>query len=258
MTNLMSYTEYFTRYFKNNSGYLEIPDKILKENSDSRKNSERLNKFHISCSYTKRKKCFCDLGSTKIESNLTKFIKALYNGEYDIDISGPKINIIDNKKQNYKKIIINEQIKNTSFKNMKKFSNMVEEKILNYNDLREVEKKINEEKKICQKCGTIIYGDSEHKGWKNENGEYILFCDTCLRKYHNGANEIRYESHNKDDYGYNRNNTYYNGGGNMGSNGYIPPFRVQLNNNGIPNFNQHSGGRPNFQIISSNQNNNNF
>ena len=66
----MSYTEYFTRYFKNNSGYLGISDKILKENSDSIKKSERLNKFHICCSYTKRKKCFCDLGSTNIESNL--------------------------------------------------------------------------------------------------------------------------------------------------------------------------------------------
>ena len=257
----MSYTEYFTRYFKNNSGYLGISDKILKENSDSIKKSERLNKFHICCSYTKRKKCFCDLGSTNIESNLTKFIKDLYNGEYDIDISGPKIKIINNKKPNYKKIIINEQIKNTSFKNMKKFNNIVEENILTYNDLREVEKKINEEKKICQKCGAIIYGDSEHKGWKNENGEYILFCDTCLRKYHNGANEIRYEIHNREDYGYNnRNNTYYNNGGNMGNNGYIPAYRgVQLNNNGLPNgFNQYSGGRPNFQVISSNPNNNSF
>ena len=35
MTNFMPYTEYFTRYFKNNSGYLGISDKILKENSDS-------------------------------------------------------------------------------------------------------------------------------------------------------------------------------------------------------------------------------
>ena len=47
MTNFMPYTEYFTRYFKNNSGYLGISDKILKENSDSIKKSERLNKFHI-------------------------------------------------------------------------------------------------------------------------------------------------------------------------------------------------------------------
>ena len=68
-----------------------------------------------------------------------------------------------------------------------------EENNLNYNDYSEIEKIINEDKKICENCNTHIYENNFHKGWKNDQGEYVLLCSVCSKKYFNGALEVKFE-----------------------------------------------------------------
>ena len=230
MLNNMGYTEYFTRYYRNNTGYLGDIDSNFDNLTQKRKNKKFFPTFHTSCVYTKKKKCFCKFGSNKFDSSLSNFINDLYNGNIDIDVSGEKISIKKNNEQELKdkkiKIensLISEEIKVTNFKNMYAYNNRINDNILLYQDYKEVEKKINEDKKICEKCGISLYGDNFHKGWKNENGDYVLLCSSCSKKYFAGANDLKYENNPRDET-QSTNYTHYNSNN---TNNVIPPFKTE-------------------------------
>ena len=221
----LTYKEYFTRYFHNNTGTLgplQKSDLISKKLLSKKRKSEK-NNFHTSCQFTKKKKCWCSFYNDPIEKNLNSFINKLHNGEIDVDITGEYLKFKNNeeflkKKENKKreKDIINEQIKIINFNDVnKEYFMKLNEKNLLIKDYKEIERKINEDKKKCQKCGNSLNGEEPRKGWKNEYGEYILLCSSCVKKYYEGAHEVRYDSHNNDsqinyNHSYNNNSQFYN------------------------------------------------
>lgn len=229
----MNYEEFFTRFYHNGSGYLNYKD----EHQDT-------SKFHIGCSFTKKKKCFCSSVNNPNEDKISKFLLGLYNGEYDINVTGTKIQIHSSKAQGESsmKELIREQINQTNYRQMKEYNKHANESYLNLSDYREIEKSINEDKKICEKCGASLYGDNYHKGWKNENGDYVLLCFMCNKKYFAGANEIKYDV-KRDEYP-NRQQTY----------SYTPSYHTPISNTVIPPFktdNNINHRNINFQVINT-------
>jgi hypothetical protein len=221
----LTYKEYFTRYFHNNTGTLGPLQKsdLISKKLLSKKRKNEKNNFHTSCQFTKKKKCWCSFYNDPIEKNLNSFINKLHNGEIDVDITGEYLKFKNNeeflkKKENKKreKDIINEQIRIINFNDVnKEYFMKLNEKNLLIKDYKEIERKINEDKKKCQKCGNSLNGEEPRKGWKNEYGEYILLCSSCVKKYYEGAHEVRYDSHNNDsqinyNHSYNNNSQFYN------------------------------------------------
>ena len=237
----MTYHEYFTRYYHNDNGSLaplKKSDLTSKKFLSKKRNPK--NNFHTSCPLTKKKKCWCKFYNDPMEKSLSSFLNKLHNGEIDIDISGENIKIIDNEKhiEQKKKIkneqgLINEQIKLINFDDVNKdYFTKLNEKNLLVKDYKEIERKINEDKKKCQKCGMSLNGEEQRRGWKNELGEYTLLCISCAKKYYDGAHELRYDSHdNQINYNapinYNFNNV---------SNSMKNPNYLQLKN-GLKNNN---------------------
>jgi len=213
----LTYKEYFTRYYHNTTGSLGSLKKsdLNSKKLLSKKRNKEKNCFHTSCPFTKKKKCWCNFFNDPIERNINSFINKLHNGEIDADISGKYLKITKNeeflkKKNNIKKEknIINEQIKIINFNDVNKdYFMKLNEKNLFIKDYKEIERKINEDKKKCQKCGINLSGEEPRKGWKNELGEYTLLCNICAKKYFDGAHEVRYDSHGMDGQS-NYNHTY--------------------------------------------------
>ena len=231
----LTYKEYFTRYFHNNTGTLgplQKSDLISKKLLSKKRKSEK-NNFHTSCQFTKKKKCWCSFYNDPIEKNLNSFINKLHNGEIDVDITGEYLKFKNNeeflkKKENKKreKDIINEQIKIINFNDVnKEYFMKLNEKNLLIKDYKEIERKINEDKKKCQKCGCSLNGEEPRKGWKNELGEYTLLCNYCAKKYYDGAHEVRYDSHSNDS------QINYNHNYNMTSQTYNQNYYNNINNN---------------------------
>lgn len=218
----LTYKEYFTRYYHNNSGSLGplLKSDLVSKKLLSKKRKTIKNNFHTSCPYTKKKKCWCSFYNDKMEKNMNSFINKLHNGEIDVNISGENIKIVNNegflKKKEAKKKekdIIEEQIKIINFNDLnREYFMKLNEKNLFIKDYKEIERKINEDKKKCQKCGCSLNGEEPRKGWKNELGEYTLLCNYCVKKYYDGAHEVRYDSHSNDNQiNYNHlNNQSYN------------------------------------------------
>jgi len=98
-----------------------------------------------------------------------------------------------------KKQIEAERINNLNYFEMRNYLKNYDENVLSLNEYKEIEKNINEDKKICENCKTNIYENNFHKGWKNELGEYVLLCPVCSRKYFNGALEIKFENKRLDE-----------------------------------------------------------
>jgi hypothetical protein len=92
-----------------------------------------------------------------------------------------------------------EKLKLIDHNKIKTYLKNNEENSLSNADYREIEKSINEDKKICENCKTNIYENNYHKGWKNEAGEYILLCPTCSKKYFNGALEVKFDNMMRKD-----------------------------------------------------------
>ena len=230
MSYNLTYKEYFSRYYNNNSGYLKKSQ--VEEVPHPRE-------FHINCPYMRRKKCFCNLYTLSSHAkSLNDFIQKLSNGDIDIDISGKKIKVTDisSKKVNHPdKKILNERIKETDYHQMKEFSKHINETYLNVSDYKDIEKTINEDKKVCEKCGINSYGDNYHRGWKNDNGDYILLCYSCSKKYFAGANEVKYET-KREEYSssVNMNRGYPTHYGTSST--VIPPFKTDINAHRNINF----------------------
>ena len=223
----LTYKEYFTRYYHNNNGSLgsfQKSDLISKKLLNKKRKKEK-NNFHTCCPFTKKKKCWCNFFNDPMERTLNSFINKLHSGKIDVDITGENIKIVKNeeylkKKENKKKEkdIIDEQIKIINFNDVNKdYFMKLNEKNLFIKDYKEIERKINEDKKKCQKCGSSLSGEEPRKGWKNELGEYTLLCNYCVKKYYDGAHEVRYDSHSSDNqanynhnYNYSASNQMYN------------------------------------------------
>ena len=125
----LTYKEYFTRYYHNNTGSLGPllkSDLISKKKFLSKKRKKiQKNNFHTSCPFTRKKKCWCSFYNDGMEKNLNSFINKLHNGEIDINITGENIKIEKNeefikKKEDKKKEndIINEQMKIINFNDL--------------------------------------------------------------------------------------------------------------------------------------------
>ena len=265
----LTYKEYFTRYFHNNTGTLGPLQKsdLISKKLLSKKRKNEKNNFHTSCQFTKKKKCWCSFYNDPIEKNLNSFINKLHNGEIDVDITGEYLKFKNNeeflkKKENKKKEkdIINEQIKIINFNDVnKEYFMKLNEKNLLIKDYKEIERKINEDKKKCQKCGNSLNGEEPRKGWKNEYGEYILLCSSCVKKYYEGAHEVRYDSHSNDsqinyNHNYSNNNqfynqTYYN---NINNNMKSGMNYSQSRNNSLGQYNNGYSNNQNFNKIIDN------
>ena len=228
----LTYREYFTRYYHNSNGSLGSFQKSDKLLSKKRKKEKEKNNFHTCCPYTKRKKCWCNFFIDPFEKNLNSFISKLHGGKIDVDITGENLKIIKNekylkKKENKKKEkeIIDEKIKIINFNDVNKdYFMRLNEQNLFIKDYKEIERKINEDKKKCQKCGCSLNGEEPRKGWKNELGEYTLLCNYCIKKYYDGAHEVRYDSHVNDS------QINYNYNYNMNNQGYNPNYYNNMNN----------------------------
>lgn len=224
----MPYLTYFARFYKNNSGYLTKSDrKYLKPlNTDSQSNY-----FHTRCPYSKNQRCFCSLNQpTKENQSHEDFLKDLYNGNLNLDFSGNNVKVSKKKTNKIKKKkqkMVKEQFEAINFSKMGEFEKKINDKVLNFYDFKEIQKNINDDKKICEKCGVNL-GDNFYKGWKHDNGDYGLLCYSCFKKYFTGANEIRY------DYKREENNPMYYGlstgltnKGNSFGGVSIPPFKSE-------------------------------
>lgn len=245
----MNYLSFFTRFYHNNTGYLTNSDKSYI--SSLNKNKRKVF-FHSCCPYTNKQRCSCTLCEPS-QSDIERcdFIQALYNGQIDFDFSDSKIKISKKKTKKEKDKMLQEHLKLMDFHHMNEYQRKNNEEVLNFSDYREIEKSINEDKKVCEKCGCGLDGDNYHKGWKNENGDYVLLCNSCSKKYFDGANEIKYDSR-RDDYP-NMNNNMNNINNprilntSFGMNISVPPFRAA-----IPSDNM--GPKTiNFQVINSSQ-----
>ena len=252
----ISYREYFTRYFHNDTGSLapfKKSDLISKKSVQKKRNSK--NNFNTSCPLTKKKKCWCKFYNDPMEKCFNSFLNKLHNGEIDIDVSGDNVRIMDNKKfvEQKKKIkneqnLINEQIKLINFEEVnKEYFSKLNEKNLLVKDYKEIERKINEDKKKCQKCGCSLNGEEQRRGWKNELGEYTLLCVYCAKKYFDGAHEVRYDFHETQ----NNNNISNNfNSNNFNINNIKNPMYYQQMKNGVGNnyYNSNNGYKSTSEI----------
>ena len=242
----LTYKEYFTRYYHNNSGSLEpfLKSDLVSKKFLSKKRKKEKNNFHTCCPSTRKKKCWCGFYNDPMEIKLNSFINKLHTGKIDIDITEDNLKFFKNEayiknKENKKKEkeIIDEQIKIINFNDVnKEYFMKLNEKNLFIKDYKEIERKINEDKKKCQKCGNSLNGEEPRKGWKNEFGECILICNSCVKKYYDGAHEVRYDSHSND------NQISYNHNYNMNNQSYNQNYYNNMNNN-IKTGNNYSQGR---------------
>jgi hypothetical protein len=125
---------------------------------------------------------------------------ALALGDISINPNSKKLEFIYKDDQvSAKKQIELERMKNMEYYKLKQFLKGYEEINLTNTDYREIEKNINEDKKICENCKTNIYENNFHKGWKNDQGEYVLLCSLCSKKYFNGALEIIFDGPRREE-----------------------------------------------------------
>lgn len=216
----MTYKEFFTRFYHNNTGYLNSLNRKIKNSTVS---------FHTSCPYTKRKKCFCKFQRVSpTETSINLFAQKLYNGQYDIDITGKDIKIVDLSLTAPSLVndqLINEHIKETNYEGMKDFTKHVNEMYLSIKEYKDVEKLINDDRKVCKTCGCLLDGDNYHnKGRENENGESMTLCYNCHKRYYDGASTLKYE---REEYSMTQGFNMTQRHGMHGSSGtLINPFRT--------------------------------
>jgi hypothetical protein len=157
--------------------------------------------FHIDCKLTRKKVCQCKNFDTKVGNNkdFSSFMNSLLKGETKLDLNSKTLSF---KKMddlaNMKKKIELERIKYMDYSKVKEYMKNFEVINLTNEDFREIQKSINEDKKICENCNTHIYENNFHKGWKNEQGEYVLLCTICSKKYFNGAIPVKLDPRKED------------------------------------------------------------
>lgn len=161
--------------------------------------------YHSDCRFSKKKICHCNQFKYNImekDFKLAQILDHLVNDKIEICCNTYNKKIEFKKREDLafsKKQIEIERIKSLKFSEMKSYFENYDENTLSLNEYKEIEKNINDDKKICENCKTNIYENNFHKGWKNELGEYVLLCPLCSRKYFNGALEIKFENKRIDE-----------------------------------------------------------
>lgn len=158
--------------------------------------------FHVDCKFTKKKICHCKnynfskSSLRKKEGNLSSFINDLAFDNIEISTNNLNKKVRFERKFNHaqKKCQMEmERMRQVNYKDIKKYLKKFDENNLSLNEYEEIEKNINEDRKICENCKALIYENTYHKAWKNENGEHVLLCPLCSKKYLSGALEIKFE-----------------------------------------------------------------
>jgi len=191
-----SFSQSLINKFSNNSNLTK---------SDILKSDKNIDLFHTDCKFSKKKICHCNQFKSSISKKdleLAMFLDHLVNDKIDICCNTYNKKIEFKKKEDLpliKKQIEAERINNLNYFEMRNYLKNYDENVLSLNEYKEIEKNINEDKKICENCKTNIYENNFHKGWKNELGEYVLLCPVCSRKYFNGALEIKFENKRLDE-----------------------------------------------------------
>lgn len=189
--------------------FLTNKDKEISISYNSQQNNLN-NYFHIDCKYSRKKICHCkfydscnNTNSNKNAIEFSDFLISLVNDKIDIETdSGNKINFSKKDKfikyNEMKTNFYSERVKNINFDKSKECIKNFDQINLNYTDYRDIERKINEDKKICENCKTNIYENNFHRGWRNETGEYALLCSNCHKKYFNGALDMKFDNRRED------------------------------------------------------------
>jgi len=140
-----------------------------------------------------------DKNFSKSHVDFSNFLNDFINNKIEIkEDENRKISF--SKKEEYGKFYEDkskmnlEKIKVIEYDKINSYLKHNEENILTISDYKDIEKSINDDKKICENCKTNIYENNYHKGWKNEAGEYILLCPNCSKKYFNGALEVKFDN----------------------------------------------------------------
>jgi hypothetical protein len=190
----LNFYEKFSHYYNNN-----------KAKSLHGKDSNQA--LHVNCIYTRKKICQCKFYNNwsnktmENENDFSNFLIGLINGDSEIKIE-EKIKFNHNKKSGEFTYDENEilmgKIKGMNYFKAREYLKNVDSVNLSISDFKEIEKSINDDKKICEKCGTNLYGDNFHKGWKNESGEFVLLCFSCSKKYFSGASELKFDIKKED------------------------------------------------------------
>lgn len=161
--------------------------------------------FHTDCKFSKKRICHCNQFKSNLidkDLELAEFLDQLVNDKIEICCNTYNKKIEFKKKEDFallKKQMEAERLKNLGYSQMKDYLKNYDDNILSLSEYKEIERSINEDKKICENCKTNIYENNFHKGWKNELGEYVLLCPLCSRKYFNGALEIKFENKRIDE-----------------------------------------------------------
>lgn len=198
-----NYLEKHLSIFNNSNTGLNKEIKISKKQIIE--SSKKIELFHTDCKFTRKKICHCSQfksNNNQIESNFANFLDDLVKDKIEICTNSFNKKIEFKKKHDQaltKREIELERMKNLNFSEVKNYLKDHDENILSLNDYREIERNINEDKKICENCKTNIYENFYHRGWKNENGEYVLLCPICSKKYFNGALEIKFENKRNEE-----------------------------------------------------------
>ena len=161
--------------------------------------------FHSDCKFSKKKICHCSQFKSDIvqkDLELVEFLDQLVNDKIEICCNTYNKKLEFKKKEDLalaKKHMEAERLRNIGYSEMKNYLKNYDENALSLSEYKEIERSINEDKKICENCKMNIYENNYHKGWKNELGEYVLLCPLCSRKYFNGALEIKFENKRIDE-----------------------------------------------------------
>jgi len=156
--------------------------------------------FHTDCKFSKKKICHCNQYKSNLiqkDLELADFLDQLVNDKIEICCNTYNKKIEFKKKEDFALIKLQmeaERLKNLCYSKMKDYLKNYDDNNLSLSEYKEIERNINEDKKICENCKTNIYENNFHKGWKNELGEYVMLCPLCSRKYFNGALEIKFEN----------------------------------------------------------------
>lgn len=190
----MNFFEKIMNVFNNTNKFTKD---LYTEKKDSNLANGKDKQFHLDCKYSRKKICHCKFFESKDTSkkDFGDFLIDLVNDEIDIDFNKKNLEFVRKNIDHTKiqKEINQERIKNMNYQTARNLILDYKESNLTLADYREIEKNINEDKKICENCKTNIYENNYHKGWKKEDGEYVLLCSTCSKKYFNGALEIKFD-----------------------------------------------------------------
>jgi hypothetical protein len=190
----LNFSQKFSKLYEEESCKQIIPSKKLIQTS-------RNNKFHLDCKFSRKKICFCSqIDSSQYNKDFADFLSLLMKDEIEIcEDPRTKRTLFKRKDQEEiqyheaKQKLALEKLKNIELQKAKTYiRNLEENNVLSYSDYREIEKSINDDKKICENCKTNIYENNYHKGWKNEAGEYVLLCPMCSKRYFGGALDLQF------------------------------------------------------------------